>query len=90
MPRAKRVHGYFSMPVLGGDRLVGPVDPGRVGRTLVGKHVSLDTSSAAVHVAAALCEAASWVGADDIVIEKVTPPGRTAEMRALAAAAVRG
>ena len=43
VPRAKRTHGYFSMPVLGGHRFVGLVDPGRSGRTLVAKHVSLET-----------------------------------------------
>ena len=53
VPREKRVHGYFSMPVLGGDRLVGLVDPARAGRTLVAKHVSLDTKDAAGYVAAA-------------------------------------
>ena len=51
VPRAERQHGYFSMPVLGGDRLVGLVDPARAGRTLVAKHVSLDTEDAAGHVA---------------------------------------
>jgi hypothetical protein len=90
VPRAKRVHGYFSMPVLGGDKLVGLVDPGRDGKTLVAKHVSLDTRGAAAQVAAALSEAARWVGADDVVVERVTPPERAVEMRALVAAAVRG
>ncbi len=87
VPRAKRVHGYFSMPVLGGDRLVGLVDPGRLGRTLVAKHVSLETKDAAVHVTAALVQAATWVDSDNIVIERVTPAERTAELRGLVAAA---
>ena len=73
VPRAKRVHGYFSMPVLGGDRLVGLVDPGRLGNTLVAKHVSLEAKNAAVLVASALVEAAAWVASDNIVVERVTP-----------------
>ena len=89
VPRSKRLHGYFSMPVLGGDRIVGLVDPGRLGRTLVAKHVSLDSRDAAVHVAAALVQAASWVDCDDIVIERVTPLDREAELRGALAAAVR-
>jgi uncharacterized protein YcaQ len=87
VPRAKRVHGYFSMPVLGRDRLVGLVDPGRVGRTLVAKHVSLDTPEAPYHVVAALIEAASWVGSDNIVIERVTPAERKSELVSLVVAA---
>ena len=87
VPRAKRVHGYFSMPVLGGDRLVGLVDPGRLGHTLVAKHVSLETKDAAVHVTAALVQAATWVDSDNIVIERVTPTERTSELRGLVAAA---
>jgi len=83
IPRSKRQHGYFSMPVLGGDRLVGLVDPGRSGNTLVAKHVSLDTQGAARHACSALVQAASWVGSDNIVVERVTPSERTAEMREL-------
>ena len=81
------MHGYFSMPVLGGDRLVGLVDPGRVGKTLVAKHVSLDTKDAATHVTTALVEAARWVGGDNIVVERVTPEERVSELRALVAQA---
>jgi uncharacterized protein YcaQ len=87
VPREKRLHGYFSMPVLAGDRLVGLVDPGRVGKTLVAKHVSLDTKDAIAHVVAALLEAAAWVASDTIVIERVTPPERGPQLRAALAAA---
>jgi uncharacterized protein YcaQ len=90
VPRAQRVHGYFSMPVLGGNRLVGLVDPGRLGRTLVAKHVSLETRDAAGHVAAALRQAAAWVDCDNVVVERVTPPERRAEVDGLVVAAVRG
>jgi uncharacterized protein YcaQ len=87
VPKAKRVHGYFSMPVLGGDSLVGLVDPGREGRTFVAKHVSLDTKDAAGHVTTALVEAARWVGSDGIVVERVTPEERASELRTMVAAA---
>jgi uncharacterized protein len=85
VPRHKRVYCYFAMPVLGGSTLVGLVDPGRRGHTLVAKQVTLQTRNAARHVAAALVEAAAWVGCDDIAIERVDPGGRTAELAALVA-----
>src|SRR6266446_5868215 len=46
VPKAKRVHGYFAMPLLAGGRLVGRVDPGRNGQTLVARYVSLDGAAA--------------------------------------------
>jgi hypothetical protein len=85
VPRHQRRYGYFAMPVLGGTTFVGLVDPGRRGRTLVAKQASLQTRDAARHVAAALIEAAAWVGSDDIVIEQVEPVERTKELAALVA-----
>jgi uncharacterized protein YcaQ len=87
VPRPKRVHGYFAMPVLAGERLVGRVDPGRDGTTLVAKKVSLETPEASRHVAAALVEAASWVGCDRVVVNDVSPAERTGELRSLVEAA---
>jgi hypothetical protein len=46
---------------------------------------ALRTKNAARHVAAALIEAAAWVGSDDVVIERVDPAGRAAELAALVA-----
>ncbi len=71
--RDKRVHGYFTMPLLAGGRLAGRVDPGRDGRTLVARKVSLERATAAEPMAQALREAATWVGCDDVRLEQVEP-----------------
>jgi uncharacterized protein YcaQ len=73
VPKHKRVHGYFTMPLLAGGRLVGRVDPVREGKTLVARKVSLDRATAAEPMAEALREAASWVGCDDVRLEQVQP-----------------
>jgi len=73
VPRAKRVHGYFTMPLLARGRLVGRVDPARSGRTLVARKLSLDTAAATEAMARALAEAATWVGCDNIEIGQVEP-----------------
>ncbi|MFE0812625.1 winged helix-turn-helix domain-containing protein [Streptomyces sp. NPDC058794] len=74
VPRQKRVHGYFAMPVLAGGRLVGRVDPAREGRTLVAKQVTLDGPKAAAPVAQALVEAAGWVDCTDVRVDRVDAP----------------
>ena len=85
-PKAKREHGYFAMPVLAGGRLVARVDPAREGRTLVARHVSCGDVRPAQGtvraVATALREAASWVGADSVVVERSTPPAVAASVQA--------
>jgi uncharacterized protein len=73
VPKPKRVHGYYAMPLLAGGRLVGRADPAREGTTLVARQVSLDRASAAEPMAQALREAASWVGCDDIRLDRVEP-----------------
>jgi uncharacterized protein YcaQ len=73
VPKPKRVHGYYAMPLLAGGRLAGRADPAREGTTLVARQVSLDRASAAEPMARALREAASWVGCDDVRLERVEP-----------------
>jgi uncharacterized protein YcaQ len=73
-PASKRVFGYYAMPVLSGGQLVGRVDPGRDGRTLVAKRVQLSRPAAVPAVAEALLAAAQWVGADSVAVGVVDPP----------------
>ena len=85
-PAAKRVHGYFAMPLLAGGKLLGRVDPKREGKTLVARKVSLHTPNAAEAMAEALREAAMWVGCDHVAVEHVTSgaPAEAALRAALA------
>ncbi|MFE5730410.1 MULTISPECIES: winged helix-turn-helix domain-containing protein [unclassified Streptomyces] len=82
VPKQKRVHGYFAMPVLAGGRLVGRVDPAREGRTLVARQVTLDGPKAVPAVARALREAAEWVGCDTVTIlpDRVNLPALAPEL----------
>jgi uncharacterized protein YcaQ len=82
-PREKRVYGYFAMPVLGGTRIVGLVDPGRRDNMFVAKQVTLLDTAGVSHVAAAMREAASWVGCDGVVLERVEPEVARSELTSL-------
>jgi hypothetical protein len=82
VPRAKRVHGYFAMPLLAGGRLVGRVDPGREGRTLVARQVSVTGPRWVPALAAALTEAATWVGCDAVAVERIAPDHLRAPLEA--------
>ncbi|MFJ4917706.1 MULTISPECIES: winged helix-turn-helix domain-containing protein [unclassified Streptomyces] len=74
VPKPKRVHGYFAMPLLAGGRLQGRVDPAREGTTLVARQVSLAGPKAVPPMAEALVEAASWVDCTDVRLERVDAP----------------
>ena len=80
VPAADRVHGYFAMPVLAAGRIVGRVDPGRSGSTLVAKRVTA-TPDAAPAVARALLEAATWVGCDAVEVVETRPASLRASLR---------
>jgi uncharacterized protein YcaQ len=87
VPKAKRVHGYFTMPLLAGGRLVGRVDPARDGGTLIARQLTLDVPRAAEPMARALVAAASWVGCDNVRLGVVQPSKLESRLRAALAAA---
>ena len=73
VPRPKRIHGYFAMPLLAKGRLVGRMDPSREGSTLVANKLTVEPRYVDA-MATALAEAATWVGADSVALEIVDPP----------------
>src|SRR5271165_2532711 len=73
LPKHKRTHGYFTMPLLAGGDLAGRVDPAREGKTLIARKLSLERAAAAEPMAHALREAARWVGCDDVRLEQIEP-----------------
>jgi uncharacterized protein YcaQ len=82
VPKHKRIHGYYTMPLLAGGRLVGRVDPAREGKTLVARRVSLERATAAEPMAQALREAAAWVGCDDVRLERIEPAQHASRLAA--------
>jgi len=42
VPKDKRIHGYYSMPLLAGGKIVGKVDPARRDGSFVAKNVTMD------------------------------------------------
>lgn len=87
VPKPKRIHGYFAMPLLAGGKLLGRVDPGREGTTLVARQVSMAGRKAVAPMAKALWEAASWVGCDEVRVERCDD---AAQAQALAHALTEG
>jgi hypothetical protein len=82
VPAVKRQVGYFAMPVLSNDRLVGLVDPKRESGCFRARHVVVYDPKAIPHIAAALWEAASWVNCPEVLIDRVTPPSLLDDLRA--------
>jgi uncharacterized protein len=87
VPQAKRVHGYYSMPLLAGGKLVGRVDPARAGKTFIARQLTIDTPGAAEPMARALVAAAKWVACDNIKLERVEPTALESRLQSALAAA---
>ena len=80
VPGAQRRHGYYVLPVLHGDRLVGRIDPfhDRVAGTLIVHTVHAEPDApagAGEPLAAAIRDLAGWVGAEAVELPG-TLPGR--------------
>ncbi|MDX3239040.1 crosslink repair DNA glycosylase YcaQ family protein [Streptomyces sp. ME03-5709C] len=86
VPKPRRVHGYFAMPLLSGGRLVGRADPAREGSTLIARQVSLESARAVEPMARALREAAAWVGCDEVRVERLADPKLAAALAEAVAA----
>jgi len=86
-PAAKRTYGYFAMPVLVGDEIVARIDPKRTRTHLTINRVSFEGAPTDRHIAgiaAAIADAASWVGCDTISIADVSPKPAAKPLRQLA------
>jgi len=81
VPKPKRIHGYFAMPLLAKGKLVGRVDPSRRDGALVANKVTVEPANVA-DLAKALLEAASWVGLDSVVVERLDPEDARPELEA--------
>jgi uncharacterized protein len=91
VPKDKRRYGYFAMPVLHGDRLIGRIDPlfDRKSRALKinsahaerGRTKSASEDGAAV--AAAITDLARFLGASSIAVGQTLPAGWRKQLRSL-------
>ena len=79
VPKAKRRYGYFVLPILHGDRLIGRIDP-RYDKATGTLHVHAvhaedgAPASAGPAVRRAIDELAAWRGADEIRFTRKVPP----------------
>jgi uncharacterized protein len=78
VPKAKRQFGYFVLPILHGDRLIGRVDPAfdRAARELRVNGVWAEpgaSAEAGTAVAAAIAELGAWLGAREISFGSTMP-----------------
>ena len=78
-PAAKREYGYYVLPILHGDRLIGRIDPAfdRKRRVLTVNAVYAEATAptdAWPAVRAAINELAAWIGADEVRLPALPPP----------------
>jgi uncharacterized protein YcaQ len=81
LPLAKREHGYYVLPILHGDRLIGRIDPAfdRKARVLTVNAVYAEPDAPAdarPHVREAIDQLASWLGASKVVLPHLPEPWR--------------
>ena len=77
VPKAKRQFGYFVLPILHGDRLIGRLDP-RFDKATSTLHVQgvwaeREPGDAGPAIAATIAEPSRWRGAHDVVHEGPVP-----------------
>jgi uncharacterized protein YcaQ len=88
VPQAKREYGYYVLPILRGERLIGRLDPllDRKAGVLYVKGVWAERDApadAGSDVGDALRELAGWLAASEIRVGKKVPRAWSAELRAL-------
>ncbi len=78
VPKAKRVHGYYVLPILRGDRLIGRIEPVFDRKTGVLRVNGVFAepgapASAGPGIAGAVRRLAKWLGAHEIVYSRRVP-----------------
>lgn len=84
VPKDLRQQGYFTMPVLAGAQLIGWLDPKREGKILTIANCAFDRGSEE-KMAIAIIEAAKWIGAESIRIDRAHSEGALRSLRKLTA-----
>jgi uncharacterized protein YcaQ len=79
VPKAKREYGYYVLPILRGDRLVGRIEPAFDRKTGVLNVLGVFAepgapAGACAGIASATRRLAKWLGATDIVYPRTVPP----------------
>lgn len=80
VPKKKRQYGYYVLPILHGDRLIGRIDP-KMDRKTNTLHIhniyaeddAPDDNATLAQIANAIVELARFLGANDIVLDNVPP-----------------